>query len=159
MESLLFQNTSIQPVPFNPKTGIGSYYLFERENSTEKKTRVIAKEDESLDHGKAVRCAYCKTVITYQGNAEHIQGQHIHSFVNPGGYEFTIACYRRAWCKIMGLPTLEWSWFRDCTWQYAMCPQCQEHLGWFYHCPANESSFYGLILDRLIIEQSNGDTE
>ena len=121
--------------------------------------QVVDKQDEVLDHGKAVRCAYCKTVITYQGNAEHIQGQHVHSFINPGGYEFTIGCFRRAWCKVMGLPMLEWSWFNGYTWQYALCPQCQEHLGWFYRSSPDDSAFYGLILDRLIIEQAGSDAE
>ena len=154
-----FYYTSIKPGLSDSVSGIGSYYLFEREPSTQNKTGLLDKQDEALEHGKAVRCAYCKTLITYQGNAENIQGRHVHSFVNPGGYEFTIACYRRAWCKLMGLPMLKWSWFTAYTWQYALCPQCQEHLGWFYHCSADDSSFYGLILDRLIIEHSASDLD
>lgn len=141
-------------VLFHPPAGIWPYYLFELENPAEKKTGVLAGEDEALDNGKAVRCGYCRTVITYQGNAEQVLGKHVHNFVNPGGYEFTIGCYRRAWCNVTGLPMLEWSWFNGCTWQYALCPQCQDHLGWFYHCTSDDSSFYGLIIDRLIIEPS-----
>jgi hypothetical protein len=135
------------------------YHLFERESSTDNKVKVTDETADVLDHGKAVRCAYCKTVISYQGNAEQIGGKHVHSYVNPGGFEFTIGCYRRAWCKIMGLPMQEWSWFHGYTWQYALCPQCQEHLGWFYRNAPDNSSFYGLILDRLIIEQSADDTD
>lgn len=133
------------------------YHLFERESSTDDIVKVSDEAQEILDHGKAVRCAYCKAVISYQGNAECIQGQHVHNFVNPGGYEFTIGCYRRAWCKIVGLPMQEWSWFNGYTWQYALCPQCQDHLGWYYHSAADDSSFFGLILDRLIIEQSDSE--
>ena len=112
-----------------------------------------------MDHGKAVRCAYCKSIITYQGNAESKSGKHIHNFVNPGGHEFTIGCYRRAWCKIMGLPMMEWTWFAGYTWQYALCPQCQEHLGWFYRNAPDNTSFYGLILQRIIIEEANNNPE
>lgn len=143
---------------YHPETRIPIHpaYLLdvlEAEGSTQR-TKEALHEEEKPGHGKAVRCAYCKSVITYQGNAESIQGRHIHSFVNPAGYEFTIGCYRRAWCRIMGLPMLEWSWFNGHTWQYAMCPQCQEHLGWFYHTVHDNNAFYGLILDRLIIEES-----
>lgn len=153
------QYTSINPGLSGPVSGTWRYYLFERETSTEKQTGVLDQDDDVLEHGKAVRCTYCQTVITYQGNAKQIQGQHVHSFVNPGGYTFTIGCFSRAWCKIMGLPMQEWSWFNAYTWQYALCPQCQEHLGWFYRCSTDDSSFYGLILDRLIIEQSASDAE
>ena len=131
------------------------YHLFEVDSASDNKTMVLDRHAEDLAHGKAVRCAYCKTLITYQGNAESIQGQHVHSFTNPGGYEFTIGCYRRAWCEVVGRPTQEWSWFNAHTWQYALCPQCQQHLGWFYHCAATGSAFYGLILDRLIIEHTS----
>ena len=120
---------------------------------------MLDKQAEALEHGKALRCANCKTVITYQGHAENRRGQHVHRFFNPGGYEFTIGCFRRAWCKVIGLPTLEWSWFDGYTWQYALCPQCQEHLGWFYHGSTDDSSFYGLILDRLASDSASHDDE
>lgn len=136
--------------------GLRPLYLFDRHAPGEDKHSLFDKEETDLEHGNAVRCGYCKSVITYQGNAEPIQGRQVHKFVNPGGYEFVIGCYRRAWCNIMGLPILEWSWFHGCTWQYAMCPQCHEHLGWFYQCAEDDSSFYGLILDRLIIDPSSG---
>ncbi len=156
---MMSQHLSLQAAYLSQCRITWPVYLFERESSTDKKTQVNHKQQDILEHGKAVRCAYCKTVITYQGNAEQVQGKHVHSFINPGGFEFTIGCYRRAWCKIMGLPMLEWSWFKPYTWQYALCPQCQELLGWFYHNAPDNSSFYGLILDRIIIEQSASDTE
>lgn len=138
---------------------IWPWHVFEKQSLDESKPESLQQEKIKLGHGKAVRCAYCKTVITYQANEQAIRGKHVHSFVNPGGFEFTIACYRRAWCKIMGLPMLEWSWFAPHTWQYALCPQCQEHLGWFYHDPAVNSSFYGLIIDRLILEQDENEPD
>lgn len=130
-------------------------YFFEKTTAPQNESVTEKQKSELEDHGRAVRCAYCKTVVTYQGNAESHSGQHVHSFVNPGGYEFTIACYRKAWCKVMGLPMLEWSWFSGYTWQYALCHQCQEHLGWFYYSASERVSFYGLILDRIIIETGN----
>ena len=135
------------------------YHLFKKETTTENQT--VADEQLSTvhEHGRAVRCAYCKSLITYQGNADTIAGKHVHSYSNPAGYEFTIACYHKAWCKITGRPTREWSWFAGYTWQYALCPQCQEHLGWFYHNQPNNSSFYGLILERIIIENENNEAQ
>lgn len=149
--------TFINPGLVQAQPVIGSYYLFEQESSLQNNTVLLDKQAEALDHGKALRCAYCKTVITYQGNAENRQGQHIHRFANPGGFEFTLGCFSRAWCQVIGLPMLEWSWFNGYAWQYALCPHCQEHLGWFYHCAADDSSFYGLILDRIIIESADGE--
>lgn len=131
-----------------------AYHLFERHTSPQKTRQVEAEENDTLsDHGRAIRCAGCKTVITYHGNAEHRQGGHVHSFINPGGYEFTIGCFGRAWCLIVGQPSREWTWFSGYTWQYALCSQCREHLGWFYNSSSAENSFYGLILDRLIIDK------
>jgi len=130
-------------------------YFFKQDTATKKKSAPEGKSSAVLDHGKAVRCAYCKTVITYQGNAESMAGKHVHHFTNPGGFEFTIGCYRKAWCRIVGVPTLEWSWFNGHSWQYALCNQCQEHLGWFFQNTQDKTSFYGLILDRLIIEDGS----
>ena len=133
--------------------------FFEDRPAEEQQTAAEKKASAVLDHGRPVRCASCRSIITYQANAEAIAGSHVHSFVNPGGYEFTIGCYRKAWCRLIGTPTLEWSWFTGHRWQYALCPQCEEHLGWFYQNTAEQSYFYGLILNRLIIERAEGAAE
>jgi len=137
-----------------PHDGGWPCHLFERESAAQQQRDSLDEEAPTLEYGKAIRCAYCKTIITYQGNAEIIQGRHVHHFTNPGGYEFTLGCYRRAWCNVVGRPMLEWTWFSAHTWQYALCPQCQEHLGWFYHCSSEDSAFFGLILDRLIVDSA-----
>ena len=110
------------------------------------------KPEDTLDHGKALHCAYCHTIVTYHGSGIEQMGQHVHSFTNPGGYEFTIGCFSKAYCQLEGEPSQEWTWFPAYYWQYALCHQCQEHLGWYYQSGEMGDDFFGLILDRLISE-------
>jgi len=116
----------------------------------DKSIETTQQTEDELDQGKALRCAYCQTIVTYPANAISQLGQHIHSFTNPGGYEFTIGCFRQAYCQAIGTPSQEWTWFPSYYWQYALCHHCQEHLGWYYQSGEATSGFYGLILNRLI---------
>lgn len=108
----------------------------------------------ALDPGKALLCAACKTVVTWQGQAIEPLGRHIHTFTNPEGLEYTIAGFALADCLVVGEAIQAWSWFHNYTWQVAICRGCQRHLGWFYQNRACNDAFYGLILSNLIVDGS-----
>jgi hypothetical protein len=100
---------------------------------------------------KSLLCSRCRTVVTGRQHTASINDSHIHTFFNPAGLVYEIACFRQArGCALHGRPTDEFSWFAGCTWQYAVCTTCQVHLGWFFSAP--DDSFYGLITSRLIEE-------
>ncbi|MDY6831903.1 MAG: cereblon family protein [Thermodesulfobacteriota bacterium] len=97
-------------------------------------------------------CARCLHPITRPGARTTANGRHVHVFANPGGLVFEIGCFRTApGCGHAGSPTLEFTWFNGYAWQVATCNGCLEHLGWYY--TADGTSFYGLILNRLIDTQ------
>ena len=99
---------------------------------------------------KYLVCKTCKNKITTISNKLEIYGAFQHSFLNPGGHVFEIACFFEApGCVVTGEPTSEWTWFPDYQWQIALCSYCMSHLGWYYL--ANKKlSFFGLILNTLI---------
>jgi hypothetical protein len=54
-------------------------------------------------------------------------------------------------CRDEGVPTLEFTWFKDHAWSFALCSRCGLHLGWKYSGnPPKADSFYGLIKSRLV---------
>lgn len=137
-------HSQVRPLLFFDKQGDPDVYINTRHEN-----------DDILSQGKALHCAFCHTVITWQGRAIDQLGRHIHTFENPGGYEFTIGCFARAACVQTGRPDKEWSWFPDYHWQYALCHQCHEHLGWYYRSVIQSNNFYGLILERLLSESGH----
>lgn len=124
--------------------------LFDKLSGPDIVSKTYLESDNALTQGKALHCAFCHSIITWQASAIDQLGRHIHTFENPGGYEFTIGCFARAYCMQVGTPEKEWSWFPAYHWQYALCHQCHEHLGWYYRSATQSNSFFGLILDRLI---------
>jgi len=130
-----------------------SYQLLERKFRREPKHKTGTQIDDDASKGQAIRCGFCHAAISYPGNQLERLGRHIHTFSNPSGLSFTIACYARAWCDARGEPTATWSWFPGYRWQYALCHECHEHLGWFYQSNSGLGSFYGLILQRLIFDE------
>ncbi len=106
-------------------------------------------EEENFDPRGLIRCRICRTPITHQQERIHIDGAHEHSFVNPHDIQFHLGCFHSApGCSISGQPTPAFSWFQGYYWQYALCSECQEHVGWYYE-NANQDSFFGLILTKL----------
>ena len=97
-----------------------------------------------------ILCRQCLNPITRDQERISVAGAHRHTFANPHGLVFEIACFNRApGCARAGPASAEFSWFSGCTWQVALCAACRVHLGWAFHSPGGES-FHGLIIDRLI---------
>jgi hypothetical protein len=94
-------------------------------------------------------CAACTTRVTDEDAATERAGAHRHSFVNPAGEAFEIACFADApGCVVSGEPTLEATWFTGCAWSYATCANCRAHLGWCYE--GDGARFFGLVCNRLV---------
>jgi len=101
------------------------------------------------DEEHALLCFHCLHPITSRREKTSVCGGHTHVFANPGGLVFEIGCFRTApGCGHDGPPTLEFTWFEGYAWQIATCNGCLSHLGWYYTSAG--SSFYGLILSRLV---------
>lgn len=94
---------------------------------------------------KVVRCKNCDFEITTPNMARQ---PHEHTFRNPAGYSFHVLCYSDApGAANVGKATSEASWFPGYAWTFALCAQCQNHIGWWY---SGKDRFAGLIATRLI---------
>ena len=101
---------------------------------------------------RRLRCNRCGHCITEAEQRILVEGAHVHRRRNPAGIQFEIGCFRTAaGCRHGGDPTAEYTWFSGSQWAIALCSQCGEQLGWRY--VGSDSSFYGLILERLVAEQ------
>jgi len=101
------------------------------------------EQEQKLD--KNVRCKQCQHEITKPSLAVQ---PHEHTFRNPGGYSFHVLCYSTApGAGDIGEQTDEASWFAGYAWSFAVCLQCKQHLGWWYH---GKDRFVGLIATRLL---------
>ena len=93
-------------------------------------------------------CLACSKKITEDKERFPYDGETEFQFTNPEGYVFDIITFHTAeGCRKEGEPTLEFTWFKDHSWTYALCSRCGLHLGWKY---SGVNSFYGLIKSRLI---------
>lgn len=110
-------------------------------------TTPIAEPASATELDDRVRCARCRNEITTASLAVHRGGAHQHTFRNPAGYSWTIACYRDAsGCASEGEFTDEASWFAGYEWCLAPCATCGRHLGWWF--TGRGPSFVGLIVSR-----------
>lgn len=114
----------------------------------------IMHEDETwekhLENDQIIRCSQCLNTITRMIDRIVIDGAHQHTFANPHGIIFEIACFGTAdGCRHMGPGTDEFTWFKGYVWKIAVCGKCLLHLGWQYFS-SGSGGFYGLIVDRLI---------
>ena len=98
-------------------------------------------------------CAACGAVVTSRRYAVERGGSHEHTFVNPAGIIWRIACFSRAGgCREAGSSTDEFTWFPGYRWKHALCAACGEHLGWSYGSVGHAGgpdAFWGLIPDKL----------
>ncbi len=102
-----------------------------------------------LEAEKAIRCGACRHEITTADRIISVNGGHIHTFANPGGFVFDIGCFSDApGCMNRGDFTSEFTWFAGYSWRFSLCSSCYAHLGWQYQ--GKEHGFYGLILANLI---------
>lgn len=98
-----------------------------------------------------IRCAACQHAVTSSTEKLAMQSAHVHRFINPAGMAFEVACFSRALgCLVAGDATFDFTWFAGYAWQYALCENCGEHLGWHYVSVGN-SSFFGLIVNKLCL--------
>ena len=112
--------------------------------------RLLESLDESLQNScSPLRCISCGNPVTTREECFSIDGQTDFHFVNPGGYQFDIRVYRNALgCYPKGDASDEQSWFPPYRWQYALCDQCDLHIGWFYK-DEDGDTFWGLITALL----------
>lgn len=131
----------------------GALQFFERTPSSLTKVRVKkSTRDETANREKrALICKACGHNITSDEERISVNGLHVHTRINPGGFEFTFNCFRNApGCRQVGTSSYEHTWFAGYCWQIAVCAGCGEHLGWLFR---NGTVFYGLIEDRLVEKQ------
>jgi hypothetical protein len=108
------------------------------------------REDETE---RAVRCAACGARVTREAARMTMNGASEHSFMNPSGIRFVVACYASApGCVPEGERSTVWTWFPGYAWQIELCRSCGVHLGWSFHgTPSSDFSlsFYGLVTSRV----------
>lgn len=103
------------------------------------------EEKTNTEEKKVIRCKACDFEITTPSAAVQ---PHEHTFRNPFGYSFHVLCYSEApGAADVGEPTSEASWFAGYDWSFAVCRQCNNHIGWWYR---GKTRFAGLIAQRLI---------
>ena len=132
---------------------IGALQFFERTPSSLTKVRVkkSTRDQLSAKEKRSLICKACGHDITSDEERISINGQHVHTRINPAGFEYTFACFRHApGCRQLGATSYEHTWFAGHCWQIAVCAGCGEHLGWLFR---NGDVFYGLIKDRLAEKQ------
>ncbi|MDA8137220.1 MAG: cereblon family protein [Desulfobacteraceae bacterium] len=112
--------------------------------------RVSAEEADSKETDEEwYVCRNCQQPITRPSQKIIIQGSHSHTFANPSGVVFELACFSTAvGFSFMGPPSLEFTWFTGHTWRITICAGCLNHIGWFFSSTGG-TGFFGLILDKL----------
>ncbi|GAB6905618.1 conserved hypothetical protein [Desulfosarcina cetonica] len=116
----------------------------------------LANEDDApgVDPEKTVLCRQCRQVVTLPSEKRVVSGAHIHTFANPTGILFEIACYRKAeGCGYLGPASAEFTWFPGHVWRIAVCRNCLIHLGWRFGA-SDGHFFHGLITSRIILPQA-----
>jgi len=115
-----------------------------------KKVRIKIEKRFGLKEGQLVLCKNCRNMITLPVHNITVNGEYIHEFTNPAGATYRISCFRSAsGCIVHGMPVMDHTWFEGFSWSFSLCSNCFTHLGWYYK--SDNQSFFGLILDRLLI--------
>jgi hypothetical protein len=108
-----------------------------------------AKTQPAPGVGRILACWICRHPTTRPADLISVSGHHSHTFTNPSGLRFHIACFSRApGARGEGPTTDYFTWFPGYGWQGAHCAACHEHLGWRFTSPHHE--FFGLIWARLV---------
>jgi hypothetical protein len=98
----------------------------------------------------AIICKQCLHEITSSVERIVIDGAHTHTFANPEGIVFEIACYGNAHgCGYIGPSSPEFTWFVGYVWRIAVCANCHTHLGWRF-AALDGHVFHGLITSHII---------
>lgn len=108
----------------------------------------IRRKRKTVPRKEPIRCAACREPVTEERYRIAVQDSHVHVFTNPYGIVFEIGCFEMApGCRLVGLPSDEFTWFVGFTWQIAVCCGCESHLGWRF--ASDTQVFWALVLDRL----------
>lgn len=114
------------------------------------RVRPFEDQEEEIVHEAVIVCRQCRHHITDEGQRISIDGAHRHTFANPHGHVYDIACFGSAvGCYGAGPPSGEFAWFKGYSWQILICAGCMTHLGWFF-ISSGGRHFSGLIVDRLV---------
>lgn len=106
--------------------------------------------EEAPDHEKVLVCRQCGRHITDESRRISIDGASRHTFANPHGHVYDIACFDSAvGCLGAGPASDEFTWFKGYSWRIVICTGCMTHLGWFF-ISSGGHHFFGLIVDRLV---------
>ena len=116
-----------------------------------------AVEAREEDGGAARRgvyaCRACGAFVAPADAAIPVNGAHLHTFFNPGGFVYAIGCFAAApGLSPRGGPDASFSWFPGYAWTVAVCAACLAHLGWSYSAPG-KTGFFGLIIARLVLSE------
>lgn len=77
---------------------------------------------------------------------------------NPHGNTFEIITMRRTnFLLLNNTKSLQDTWFPNFKWTIGVCPNCLNHLGWYFESILGEEGFFAVILDQ-IISQNYADT-
>lgn len=96
-------------------------------------------------------CKNCRQRVAHASARKLMQGSHTHTFANPSGVVFEIACFSSArGYSFLGPASTDFSWFSGYSWRIIVCSVCITHLGWFFSSQ-HDSSFFGLITDRIVL--------
>ncbi|PIE70974.1 MAG: hypothetical protein CSA22_04380 [Deltaproteobacteria bacterium] len=113
-------------------------------------TEPSAGPDDADTADPAVRCRACQQTLTRPDWAIRLNDAHLHVFANPAGVLFEIVCFSEApGCRVLGLPSGEFTWFPGYAWQITLCRTCGTHIGW--HFSGTGAPFDALITDRITI--------
>jgi hypothetical protein len=95
-----------------------------------------------------LRCTACGHAIVQEKARIDVDGKHVHTFVNPGGHEYTIRCFAEApGCAGAGEESTFWTWFPGFAWRMSVCARCLAHVGWSFR--STTAGFWGLIVGRV----------
>lgn len=108
----------------------------------------VMLQDQDKSFQRRIVCQACKELVTYDEARLAMNEKHNHTFFNPQGLVFRVACFQIApGTMAVGQPSDDFTWFAGYRWQIALCNTCRRHLGWYF---SGSGTFFGLIENRLV---------
>lgn len=72
---------------------------------------------------------------------------------NSFGSEFNMITVTQANMRLMNrTTTMRDTWFPKFKWTIGVCPQCMNHIGWYYESVESGKGFFGLVADYIFKE-------
>ena len=125
-----------------------AFFLQREPRRREDAPRPEKRDEPGAGVGRALVCAECLHAVTSTSARIRVSGGDSHTFANPHGFVFHVACYAVApGCAAVTEASTDFSWFPGYAWQVAVCRGCGTHLGWLFR--SADSHFHALIVDRL----------